>query len=146
MTPHVQWTLLLKLIPAIQMALFGVSAILLVGAVMALWLQANDLPKQLDHVTSAAKFQEKRKSPRRVSDASFEFIDRFFRVSKDRAELVNLSSQGACFLSVRQMPVGERFFARLAMKSGDPLRISCQVVWYQPANRHTLYGVKLVRV
>jgi len=141
----IQWSILLRLFPAIQFALFGISGILLLGALAGFLLQGSAFADSVNSVTGPGKKPEKRRQPRHPSDATIEFLDAYFNASSDRADVLNLSKEGACLLTARHMAVGEKFFARLRLTPAVALRVAGQVVWEKPGNRQAFYGVLIKR-
>ena len=86
--------------------------------------------------------RENRRAPRTRHDSVLEIFDASGRLIEVIGRLVDVSSVGLCFSSVRPMAVGDKIHARLRLLKEGNLAIEGRIVWTKKKINATFYGVE----
>jgi hypothetical protein len=86
--------------------------------------------------------RENRRSPRTRHDSVLEIFDDSGHLIAVIGRLVNVSSVGLCFSSVRSMAIGAKIHARLRLLKEGKLDIEGRIVWVKKKINAAFYGVE----
>jgi len=144
---------LTTLLSGIQIMLYVGSSLLLVGSLAGLVTKSQifSLHSILIFSGSAGKPgtrgdqpHEMRRARRVPSNRPIELMNSSGKFVANSARLRDISASGACFESPFILNQGKRIEALLHSSKEGLQRISARIIWIQPKNDRTAYGIEFV--